>query len=94
MERSRNAAMVEKLNKYDKSDDKALETAWQMIGRGNMYDVDVRINSIYETTADDVRDISQKIFRGSRPTYIVAVPEGSNSYYTFDEFCKLIKWNA
>ncbi len=94
MERSRNAAMVEKLNKYDKSDDKALETAWQMIGRGNMYDVDVRINSIYETTADDVRDISQKIFRGSRPTYIVAVPEGSNNYYTFDEFCKLIKWNA
>ena len=94
MERSRNAAMVEKLNKYDKSDDKALETAWQMIGRGNMYDVDIRINSIYETTAADVRDIAQKIFRGSRPTYIVAVPEGSNGYYTFEEFCKFIKWDA
>ena len=37
MEKSRNAAMVEKLDKYEKSDDKALEVAWQTIGRGRMY---------------------------------------------------------
>ena len=73
MEKSRNAAMVEKLDKYEKSDDKALEIAWQMIGRGSMYDTSNRINSIYETSAHDVKVASRDVFRGSRPTYIVAV---------------------
>lgn len=72
MEKSRNAAMVEKLDKYEKSDDKALEIAWQIIGRGSMYDTANRINSIYETTAHDVKVAARDVFRGSRPTYIVA----------------------
>jgi hypothetical protein len=90
MERSRNEAMVEKLDKYEKSDDRALETAWQLIGRGSMYDVANRINSIFETRAEDVRDIARRIFRGSRPTYIVALPDGS-SYYTLDELMAALK---
>ncbi|MBQ2887095.1 MAG: hypothetical protein IJE43_25575, partial [Alphaproteobacteria bacterium] len=64
--------MVEKLDKYEKSDDKALEIAWQIIGRGSMYDTANRINSIYETTAHDVKVAARDVFRGSRPTYIVA----------------------
>ena len=90
MERSRNEAMVEKLDKYEKSDDRALETAWQLIGRGSMYDVANRINSIFETRAEDVRDIARLVFRGSRPTYIVALPNGS-SYYTLDELMAALK---
>jgi predicted Zn-dependent peptidase len=73
MEKSRNAAMVEKLDKYEKSDDKALEIAWQMIGRGSMYDTSNRINCIYETSAHDVKVVARDVFRGSRPTYVVAV---------------------
>ncbi len=90
MERSRNAAMVEKLDKYEKSDDRALETAWQLIGRGSMYDVANRINSIFETRAEDVRDIAHRVFRGSRPTYIVALPE-TGTCYTLDEVMKAMK---
>lgn len=72
MEKSRNAAMVEKLDKYEKSDDKALEIAWQITGRGSMYDTSNRINSIYETTAHDVKIAARDVFKGSRPTYVVA----------------------
>lgn len=77
MEKSRNAAMVEKLDKYEKSDDKALEIAWQMIGRGSMYDISNRINLIYETTAHDVKVVAREVFRGSRPTYVVATKAGN-----------------
>ena len=80
MERSRNAAMVEKLNKYNSSDDCALEVSWQMIGRGHMYGVSDRISSIAETTADDVRDLACRILRGSRLTYIVAQQKEKESY--------------
>lgn len=90
MERSRNAAMAEKLDKYEKSDDRALETAWQLIGRGSMYDVANRINSIFETRAEDVRDIACRVFRGSRPTYIAALPEG-DTCYTLDELMTALK---
>lgn len=90
MERSRNSAMVEKLDKFEKSDDLALETAWQMIGRGSMYNVANRIYSIYETTAEDVKDVAEKVFRGSLPTYIVALPEDKTEYYTLDEFVQAI----
>lgn len=80
MEKSRNAAMAEKLDKYERSDDKALEMAWQMIGRGSMYNIDSRINSIYETTAHDVRIIAREVFRGSRPTYVVAASPAMEAY--------------
>ena len=72
MEKSRNAARVEKLDKYEKSDDMALEVAWQITGRGSMYDTANRINSIYETTAHDVKIAARDVFKGSRPTYVVA----------------------
>lgn len=85
MERSRNAAMVEKLDKYERSDNRALETAWQIVGRGNMYNVDNRINSIWNTTAEDVRDLSEKVFRGSRLTYIVATKSGNDDFYSYTE---------
>ncbi len=84
LEKSRNAAMVEKLDKYEKSDNKALETAWQLIGRGSMYNISNRICGISETTTDDVRSLSCTVFRGSRPTYIVAtVPE--DEVYSYKE---------
>lgn len=72
MEKSRNAAMVEKLDKYEKSDDKALEVAWQTIGRGSMYNIANRIEEIKDIDADAVRMLSLRVFRGCRPTYIVA----------------------
>ena len=76
MEKSRNAAMVEKLDKYEKSDDKALEVAWQTIGRGSMYNIANRIEEIKDIDADAVRMLSLRVFRGCRPTYIVAaIPE-------------------
>ena len=84
MERSRNEAMVEKLDKYEKSDDRALETAWQIIGRGSMYSVSNRINNIYETTSEDVMCIAKRVFRGSRPTYIVAHPKDNDDCYSLE----------
>ncbi len=72
MEKSRNAAMVEKLDKYERSDDKALEVAWQMIGRGSMYDIASRIEEIKDVDADAVRMLAQRIFRGCKPTIVVA----------------------
>lgn len=92
MERSRNAAMAEKLDKFEKSDDRALETAWQMIGRGSMYDVANRIYSIYETTAEDVKDLAEKVFRGSYPTYIAALPNNKNEYYSLDELIEALNY--
>jgi predicted Zn-dependent peptidase len=92
MERSRNLAMTEKLDKYEKSDDRALETAWQMIGRGCMYNVANRINLIYETTAEDVQDLAEKVFRGSYPTYIVALPETSNELYSYEDLVKALNY--
>ncbi len=91
LESSRNIAMTEKLDKYEKSDNRALETAWQIIGRGSMYDVANRINSIYKITAEDVMDIANEVFRRSRPSYIVASPEGDNEYYTLEYLMKAIK---
>lgn len=80
MEKSRSAAMVEKLDKYERSDDRALETAWQIVGRGAMYDVSTRIMSIADTTAYDVMDVSREIFRRVRLTYIVAAAPGVETY--------------
>lgn len=80
MERSRNAAMAEKLNKYDASDDCALEVAWQLIGRGQVESCADSIYSIWETSADDVRCLACDIFRGSRLTYIVAQSAEKDAY--------------
>ena len=89
MERSRNAAMVEKLDKYEKSDNKALETAWQLIGRGDMYNISNRINSISETSAHDVKMVSRDVFRHSRPTYVVAV-SADEEVYSYEELLRML----
>lgn len=89
MERSRNAAMVEKLDKYEKSDNKALETAWQLIGRGDMYNIANRINSISETSAHDVQSLSCNVFRYMKPTYIVAAEAGAEAY-SYEELLQML----
>lgn len=90
MEKSRNAAMTEKLDKWERSDDRALEMAWQLIGRGSMYDVNSRINSICETTAHDVKVLAKEIFRKSRPTYITVVNEDA-VVYSYRELLEKLK---
>lgn len=80
MESSRNWAMTEKLDKYERSDNLALETAWQLIGRGSMYDTKSRITSIHTTNAEMVRDVAERVFRGSRVTYIVATDASFPAY--------------
>lgn len=80
LEKSCNAAMVEKLDKYEKSDNKALETAWQLIGRGDMYNIANRIMGISDTTAHDVKILSRTVFRGTRPTYIVVAGPDEDAY--------------
>lgn len=89
MEKSRNAAMVEKLDKYEKSDNKALETAWQLIGRGDMYNISNRIMGISDTTAHDVKVLSRAVFRATRPTYIVAAGAEEEAY-TYQEFLSML----
>lgn len=86
LESMRSTVMNEKLDKHERTDDKVLETAWQLIGRGSMYDTSNRIMEISRIHADDVREISCKIFRGCLPTYVVAAPSPSESdVYGFEE---------
>ena len=92
MERSRSDALVEKLNVYDTPEELAIETAWQVIGRQKMYDKTNRMQEIADTLAADVRDMADRIFRGSRPTYIVGLPQGKPEHYTFEEFASAIGW--
>jgi predicted Zn-dependent peptidase len=92
MERSRNAAMTEKLDKYERSDDAALEMAWQLVGRGNMYNVSSRINSIWETSARDVKDLSKDVFRHLQPTYIVVADKDADAY-SYNELLEAIHLN-
>ncbi|MBR2273275.1 MAG: insulinase family protein [Alphaproteobacteria bacterium] len=89
LERVRSAAMIEKLDKYEKSDNAALEVAWQLIGRGNMYDVSNRISAIGMTTDEDVRALAERVFRGSRVTYIVAASPDDN-VYSYAELLKAL----
>ena len=89
MERSRTAAMQEKLDKYEKADDTALEVAWQMIGRGHMYDPSDRIMNIGRVDAEAVRDIAGLVFRRSVPTYIVAVDPAAE-VYSLDELKEML----
>lgn len=89
-ERVRTAAMIEKLDKYEKSDNAALEVAWQLIGRGHMYDVSNRISSIGMTEPIDVAEMAESVFRASRVTYIVATaPE--KEIYSYRELMQALK---
>lgn len=93
MEKSRNAAMVEKLDKYEKSDNKALETAWQLIGRGEMYNISNRIMGISDTSEHDVKVIARTVFRKKRPTYIV-VAEPDEEAYSYEELMIMLGLEA
>ncbi|MBP5698268.1 MAG: hypothetical protein J6W96_01910, partial [Alphaproteobacteria bacterium] len=73
-------AMIEKLDKYEKSDNAALEIAWQLVGRGGDQDVSSRILDIGMTTSEDVRCMAERLFRGSRVTYIVATSSKDECY--------------
>ncbi len=70
LESARQWAMTEKLFKFASPNDASVETAWQILGREKMYDVDERIIATWRVSARDVQDIAQEIF--STPlTYVV-----------------------
>ncbi len=89
MEKSRTRATMEKFYKFEKSDDKALEMAWQMVGRGHTYSVDARIDGIYKVTAHDVKVVSRDVFRKPSPTYIVAAASDAEAY-SYEELWALL----
>lgn len=79
METSRNCAMAEKLFMFSQPQDRSVEISWQVLGRGEMYDINERINATWRVTARDVRDISEDIF--SKPlTYVVYARQKCYSY--------------
>lgn len=81
METSRNRAMAEKLFTFSQPQDGAVEIAWQLLGRGRMYDINERINATWQVSARDVQEIAESIF--SRPlTYVVYAKK---PYYTYKE---------
>ena len=69
METSRNRAICEKLFQYSQPQDRAIERAWQMVGRGKACDIDARINCTWTVQNDDVRDVACRIF--SQPLTMV-----------------------
>lgn len=81
METSRNRAMAEKLFTFSQPQDSAVEMAWQLLGRGQMYDINERINATWQVSARDVQEIAESIF--SRPlTYVLYARK---PYYTYQE---------
>ena len=81
METSRNRAMSEKLFIFSQPQDGAVEIAWQLLGRGSMYDINERINATWQVSARDVQEIANDIF--SRPlTYVVYAKE---PFYSYEE---------
>lgn len=90
MMQCRNMAVSEKLDKYEKSDDAALEKVWQMIGRGNLGDTSSRIEEIKDVDADAVRVLAQRVFRGSKPA-VVLIADVDDPFYGFDEICEKLQ---
>lgn len=79
METSRNRAMCEKLFQLTQIEDAAIEAAWQVLGRGQMYDIPERINATWLVSARNVQEISQEIF--SKPlTMVVCANKPTYSY--------------
>ena len=85
METSRQRAATEKLAKFSEPQDAAVEAAWQVLGRGDMYDVDARISSIFLTSARNVQEIAKSIFY-RKPTIVVF---GENPYSEKEILAKL-----
>ena len=80
METSKNWAMAEKLWLFSQPQPAAVETAWQLLGRESMYDINERIGHIWEVSEYEVQAISRDIFTGSPLTMVVATKEPHYSY--------------
>ena len=76
METSRNRAMTEKLFKFGQPEAASVEIAWQLLGKGRMYDVDERINATWLVSDRDVQDIANFVF--STPLTCVVAARGFN----------------
>lgn len=81
METSRQHAMSEKMGVFQEPLARAVEIAWQLLGRGEMYDINERLNVTWHVDAHDVREIAQEIFSGVL-TYVVYAPD---DVYSYDE---------
>lgn len=86
METSRNTAMTDKLFQLTQREDASIEPAWQILGRGQMYDISERINATWQVSARDVQDIAREIF--STPLTMVVC--ANSPCYTYEEVKKLI----
>lgn len=62
METSKQWAMSEKLWLFSQPQPAAVETAWQLFGKGEMYDINDRINNIWNVSTHEVKMISREIF--------------------------------
>lgn len=89
METSKNWAMAEKLWLFSQPQPAAVETAWQLLGRENMYDINERIGHIWEVSEYEVQAISRDIFTGSPLTLVVATQEPHYSYKEVQEKLKI-----
>lgn len=87
---ARNTAVDEKLDKYERSDDTALEKVWQMMGRGNMCNPRSCIEEIKDVDEDAVQVLAQRVFRGSKPT-VVLIADVDMPFYSMDEICEKLK---
>lgn len=76
METSRNRAMTEKLFKFGQPETASVEIAWQLLGKGRMYDLDERINATWLVSDRDVQDIASFVF--STPLTCVVAARGFN----------------
>lgn len=89
METSKNWAMAEKLWLFSQPQPAAVETAWQLLGRDAMYDINERIGHIWEVSAYEIQAISRDIFTGSPLTLVVATQEPHYSYKEVQEKLKI-----
>ena len=80
--------MAEKLWLFSQPQPAAVETAWQLFGRGGMYDIDERIGHIWDVSAYEVKAISRDIFASSPLTLVVASHE---PHYTYKEVVEKLK---
>ncbi len=87
LESARQWAMTEKLFKFASANDASVETAWQILGREKMYDIDERIIATWRVSARNVQEIAQDIF--STPlTYVVASDKQVVGYDEVEENLK------
>lgn len=65
----------------------AVETAWQLFGKGEMYDINDRINYIWNVSAHEVKIISREIFAAPL-TMVLYTNEPHYSYKEVQEKLK------